>query len=53
MMRDLDFLAPLSHPAEHLARVLLQLTNADRAHADLHMGTNVDTIIAWGRHPVN
>jgi hypothetical protein len=35
MMRDLDFLAVRPDPAEHPARVLLQLTNADRPQADL------------------
>src|SRR3989338_4033134 len=51
MMRDLDFLTTLADSAEHLARTLLQLTNADRWHGTLPRVTNVVTIIAEGWHP--
>src|SRR3989454_851794 len=44
MMRDLDLLPPLPHPAEHQTRTRLQFTNADRSHVYLHMVTNVTTI---------
>lgn len=45
MTRDLDFLPAPLYPAEHQTRMLLQLTNANRSHIDLHMDTNVVTII--------
>jgi hypothetical protein len=53
MMRDLDFLPTLPHPAEHPTRALLQLPNADRSHVHLNMATNMATSIAWVRTPVN
>ena len=53
MMRDLDLLPPLPHPAEHLARTRLQFTNADRSHVNPHMVTNVTTIIAGAGILVN
>src|SRR6266550_4130653 len=53
MVRDLDFFAALPDAAQHLARALLQLTDADCPHPGPPVTTNVDTIIVGRTVMVN